>query len=702
MGPVLQVSGNPSEPKVVALPGDVVVRDGRGHHVGPKQRRMVLKLGVVLHERRREPADVGRGHAAAAQVRVAELGSRQGGRDRRAGPHEIRLHASVSGRPPAAPVVEISDREVSVVEDVADGQGVLRDARTPDRLAARSAVAAADHVGLPVRPDLVVELPRGGIRAGLPDSSGAAADVDHLRCRRAALRGVRHEVHAAFHPALEALVVALPDLANPDVLGASHAGGHPAKSAVGGAGSGDRGQDVGAMPVLIVERAGGVGREVEAASKLVQVGVPGDRGTRVEDANPRRGATESRGKAATGADPVRVDERGALVMSRRGHLDHLDEQHEVQRADLLDGRRRGHRAIEEERGVVLADRGPRGFQLPPEVAALVPLEEIDDDRKLGARVDGDTLPLRRTKRTQLGAHLLMGCAHPDPFDLGERRQCVDRPDGQPGLVMAVVRPEEPDPKTGQLLLERSFERSPQPQEPVHELPALRPQSVRLRLQRGVEAGGRRQETRRKAERARGFRTRLPPRVRLIPGDPRRRNELRRRRGRGRNRDAYPLSTGADVGDERSKIGRAPHDRQRLLRLRAGSDRLGHGRRWADRPSSENVVRRFRQELAGVRRRRDSVLAPDGRRESGTGQHGDHRQGGSDKAPVECASSIVTSAMCHEHLLCAPRSSAEAPTRAALQSLELGDVCAVCQGADSLAAGTAQAAGLSCRVVNAEE
>src|SRR5436305_5380599 len=61
--------------------------------------RLADQLGIAGHQHRRGAADVRRGHAGA--VEVAPFAPRQGRTDTLAGRDEVRLHASVPGRPPA-------------------------------------------------------------------------------------------------------------------------------------------------------------------------------------------------------------------------------------------------------------------------------------------------------------------------------------------------------------------------------------------------------------------------------------------------------------------------------------------------------------------------------------------------------------------------------------------------------------------------
>jgi len=75
----------------------------------------------------------------------------------------------------------------------------------------------------------------------------------------------------------------------------------------------------------------------------------------------------------------------------------LDEQHEVERGDLFDDRPGGHRAIEVQPRIVLPERGPDAFELPPEGPARIALEEIDDDRDRRRGVDDGRLRLRAPK-----------------------------------------------------------------------------------------------------------------------------------------------------------------------------------------------------------------------------------------------------------------------------------------------------------------
>ncbi len=144
---------------------------------------------------------------------------------------------------------------------------------------------------------------------------------------------------------------------------------------------------------------------------------------------------------------------------------------------------------------------------------------------------------------QLQAQLLLRQAHAEPLDLSQPGDRLDRSDGHAGLVVVVVRTEELDAEAGQLALERPVRRHAKQEEPVHERSPLGAPPVGLDLQRGVESGRRGEGARRKAERARGVRRRLAPRVRLIAGGSRGRRRPLRRRGRRRSIHADALTTG---------------------------------------------------------------------------------------------------------------------------------------------------------------
>jgi hypothetical protein len=75
---------------------------------------------------------------------------------------------------------------------------------------------------------------------------------------------------------------------------------------------------------------------------------------------------------------VRVAER---PVGGEARLDEFDEQHEVEGGDLLDEGPGGHRAVGVESGVVGANLGAGGLGLAAEVAGLVGLEEVDEDRQ---------------------------------------------------------------------------------------------------------------------------------------------------------------------------------------------------------------------------------------------------------------------------------------------------------------------------------
>ena len=113
---------------------------------------------------------------------------------------------------------------------------------------------------------------------------------------------------------------------------------------------------------------------------------------------------------------------------------------------------RGHRAIEMEAGVVLPDRGPGGLELPAEAAVPIPLEQIDDDRDRAAASTAAAAAWGRDVG-QLRAELLLRHAHPEPFDLRQRGDRLERADGHSGLLVVVVGTEKPDAEAGQRLLE---------------------------------------------------------------------------------------------------------------------------------------------------------------------------------------------------------------------------------------------------------
>jgi hypothetical protein len=192
-------------------------------------------------------------------------------------------------------------------------------------------------------------------------------------------------------------------------------------------------------------------------------------------------------------------------------LHRLDEQHEVEGDDLVDDRPGGHGAIELQGRVVLPECGAGGFELLPEVPALIALEEIDDDRYRRRGVDDGCLRLRAAKLGQLQADLLLRRAHPEPFDVGHRGDRFERSDRHPDLVVVVVGPEKLHTEGGQLPLERLVEADSRQEKAVHELPAPSAESGGVGLQRGVEAERRGEVARREAERARGAGA-LPPRV----------------------------------------------------------------------------------------------------------------------------------------------------------------------------------------------
>ena len=185
----------------------------------------------------------------------------------------------------------------------------------------------------------------------------------------------------------------------------------------------------------------------------------------------------------------------------------------------VDGRPRGHRPIEMERGVVLPDHGPGGFELPAEAPVSIRLEQVDDDRDPGrARGRGLAVQGLRTSASS-EAQLLLRQAHPEPLDLRQPGHRLERPDGHPGLLVVVVGTEEPDAEASQRVLDLPVRRHPELEEPVHEGAALGAHPVGPGLQRGIEPGRRGEGARREGERARGLRGRLAPRVRLIPAAP---------------------------------------------------------------------------------------------------------------------------------------------------------------------------------------
>ena len=143
---------------------------------------------------------------------------------------------------------------------------------------------------------------------------------------------------------------------------------------------------------------------------------------------------------------------------------------------------RGHRAIELELGIVLPERGADGFELAPERPLVIALEEVDDDRDRRRATDAGLLSLRSSHRGQLRAQLLLRRAHAQPRDLGQRGERGERSDGQPGLVMVVVGPEQVDPEAGELLFQGVVPRNGQQHEAVHECTALSGDGDPLRLQ----------------------------------------------------------------------------------------------------------------------------------------------------------------------------------------------------------------------------
>ena len=152
-------------------------------------------------------------------------------------------------------VVDVPDREVVRCRHVADGEGVLRDARAPDRLA-RPVPRCRRRPRRAWRlvQDLVVELSAIGRPCRSDPFPSPSAEVDHQRRRRAALV-LRQDAMKSMALCSQVLrhrrIVALPDLGSPDDRcrrGAPHARGHAPVAAVGAAGAGDRAQDVRAVP----------------------------------------------------------------------------------------------------------------------------------------------------------------------------------------------------------------------------------------------------------------------------------------------------------------------------------------------------------------------------------------------------------------------------------------------------------------------
>ena len=219
-------------------------------------------------------------------------------------------------------------------------------------------------------------------------------------------------------------------------------------------------------------------------------------------------------------------------------------------------------------------------------------------------------------------------------------------------MVVVVRAEELHAEAGQLLFERLVEADPQQEKAVHELPALRAQSVGVGLQRGVEPGRRGEDARREAERARGVRRaaatswidsrRSPPSKHLLW-----------RRGPGRNRDDDALARGGHVRGGRDQLRRTLDNGNLLLRFRHGRSRLGHRLIAARGPAAQDVSRNLREDPAVVRRHRDPPLAADRRHESGPDQHGDHRGDGWSNTLSEPGQAARSLGICHEHLLRPP-------------------------------------------------
>ena len=453
-----------------------------------------------------------------------------------------------------------------------------------------------------------------------------------------------HEVHRALGPGRLALAGAAQHLGGANLLGRPDAGRHSPVAGVGGAAARDGGQDVGAVPVLVVEGAGGVGGEVQPAGVLVEIEVRDrcgvtDHEAGVQDADLHRGSAVSREPQRRGArtDHVGVDQRHALVVVGRRRRDQLDEEHEVEASDRVDRRLGRDPAIEVEWRVVLADGDPGGFELATERSVVVGLEEVDDDRQ--RRVGGDAGrpgPIAPQLR-QLPASLLVAVAEPDPLDLGQGGDLLERADGQAGLVVVVVRTEELDAQPGQRLLDGLVERHAKQDEAVHELTAAGRGAGRLGLQCGIETRGGSADAGREAEPAFRART-LPPRVGLVLGRGRVGLDggLRARGGAGWCRDERAFPCGLVVCGGCRRIGGAGAGGRGVVCDRGRRVGLGQGHVRPRRRGAQHVVRDLGEHAAVVAPHRFPLACARRRRERRR-EHGDQRREGKSAATGEMRS-----------------------------------------------------------------
>ena len=229
----------------------------------------------------------------------------------------------------------------------------------------------------------------------------------------------------------------------------------------------------------------------------------------------------------------------------------LDEQHEVEGGDLLDDGPGGHRAVEVEPGVVGANLGAGGLELTAEVAGLVRLEEIDEDRQRRGGADAGGRAFRASHGSELEALLEVRRAHADPLHLGHGGDRRQRGDGQAGLVGVVVTAEQLGAEPGERVLRRLVQPVAQQDEAVHVLVAARAEGGGVGLQRGIEALRGRQDPGREAERAPGVLA-LAPGIRLVPHG-RLLGALRRPQRTGLDGNARGLLGGRHVSEGRIRI-----------------------------------------------------------------------------------------------------------------------------------------------------
>ncbi len=327
-------------------------------------------------------------------------------------------------------------------------------------------------------------------------------------------------------------------------------------------------------------------------------------------------------------------------------------------SDRVDDRTGGHRAIGAEVGVVSPDRGAGRLELAPEVAVVVTVEEVDDDRDRVARGDDGGLASQTSERGELRAQLLLPRAHANPLDLRQRGDRRERGDREAGLVMIVVGAEQLHVEPGQRPLERLVERDAQQEKAVHVLATVAgAQAMGAGGKSRVEPEGRRETARREAEPASRVGP-LPPGIGVIAGRGSllRSHDLRRASPRlDRHGDA--LLGRSNVGRGRGLVGTTFRDCALVLRSRlrspAGQAGLGHGLIRARGRAPQHVPRDLGEHAAVVLRHGASFPGSDRTHESSADDEGDHRRNSCGQPLAEPRYAALSPGICREHGLRPP-------------------------------------------------